>query len=176
MGIRGMATDEGEREPLLPPGSELTSDGIWRLVEQRVQQEMARAVKDAEIRGRRQQLQQMRRPIRRPRRGERTEFVGELASQGAAMVAAKASKAQMLKPLAWRFGKSVAEAGLAAHDAGNLMRGASVTNACGSSCAVAISPEVEANRRARVVQAASTISSGLIRNLPKGLVSRVKRQ
>jgi hypothetical protein len=157
----------GESQGASQPVTELTSDALWGLLGPRFNEELERRVKEAEVKWRKQQVQLMRRKPR-PRRGERGELVAELASQ----VAQKAIKA---KPAAWRFGKTVgagaANAALAVHETTSMIR----ENSPILDPHMALTPEVDARRRAKVAHAANAISSGLLRSMPKSLASRLRR-
>lgn len=181
---------------------ELTSEAIWKLVADRAQQEIARALEEAERarpsystqhtprRGvplRRGQAPFYQGPQRRPKRGERGELVAELARQGAAVASSKASsKAQQLRPVAQRFGNSVARAGSVMQDAGRLAReaGASITGHGHAAYAppATLMPTPEAcaakplvteadarNAKTKVVHAANAVKSKLLHKMPKGL-------
>jgi len=156
------------QEPPIKSLDDLTSEAVWRLVEDRFQVELTRAVREAENRGRRQA--QTRRLPRRPRKGERAELVADLMREASQTAS---TKAELLKPAALRLGRGVAKAGLAMQDAGRLVRETSavVNFAGGIQPPPPMSPEVEASRRAKVAHAANMISSGF-----RGLTSRMRRQ
>jgi hypothetical protein len=159
--------ERAEQELTIKSVEDLTSEAVWRLVEDRFQAELARAVQEAENRGRRQA--QMRRLPRRPKRGERAELVADLMREAGQTAS---TKAEFLKPAALRLGSGIAKAGIAMQDAGRLVRETSaVVNPSGSVQPPPMPPEVEASRRAKVAQAANLLSSGL-----KGFTSRIRRQ
>lgn len=129
----GAAGSGSALEPEVPATIEMTSEAICKFV----QQEIARALKDAE-RDRTQgsQAVPLRRgqapPSRRPKRGERGDLVAEWARQGAAVASSTLAQpvAQRLGQRFQNAGKSVARAGSAMQDAGRLAREAGAVVAC----------------------------------------------
>lgn len=189
-------------EPETAMPVELTSEAIWRLVQDRAQQEIARALEEAErsrihcapraIPLRRGQAP----PSRRPRRGERGELVAELARQGAAAASSRAQHSELLRPVAQRLGKGVARAGSAMQDAGRLAREAGAVVASRAQGHAACGPPPEAkvrtlmpepevcrskqlafeadarNAKSKVVDAANAVKTKLLHKMPKGLRRR----
>jgi len=180
-------TTVGRTEPSLPSLSELTSEAIWQLVADRAQQEIARALAEAErdrarygpqLSGRQSRVLLRRGQVstpRRPKRGERGELVADLARE--------AKNSELLRTGAQRLGKSVARAGSAMQDAAQFARvagGAVASRAHGHANAGPIPEEsrvkplvIDAadarNAKMKAVQAAHNVKSKLLQRMPKGL-------
>jgi hypothetical protein len=115
----------GSRETAGMP-SELTSEAIWQLVDARVQQQIARALEEAEL-SRPEMAPRLQRALlrrgqaapvaRRPKRGERGELVAEMARQGAAAASSRAQNSELLRPISERLGSAKEHAGRLAREA-----------------------------------------------------------
>jgi len=198
------------KEPVLANPVELTSEAIWDLVADRAQKEIARALEEAErnrmfygaLRPEERRCLLRRGqsiPSRRPRRGERSELVADLARnarselvadlrQGAAAASSKASNSQLLRPVAQRLGNGVLRAGSAMQDAGRLAREAGAVVASRAhghghgvapEAIVADAKKLEAdakNAKTKAVHAANAMKSKLMQKMPNSLRRRRKEE
>lgn len=155
--------------------TELTSEAIWQLVAGRAQQEIARALEEAE---RSRQLQ--RTLPRRPKTGERGEHVAELSRQ--------AQNSEVLRPLSERLGSAMQDAGRLAREARAVVASrAPGRSPSGSADTFTPSPalvEAEARRpegpctpretrdstnaKTKVAHAANAMKTKMLERIPKG--------